>query len=137
MLFDDAFMDQMAALLKEAEPCDLGCSIEKVEIMRKRCREINPHKPIAVVTSWQIWDIVVTAQEEDYLKSVLNLIPSKVYAEKMIEDEQGRGFGCVKTSFLQEMHEGCIYETKNTFYILVDSGKRKQLTLKQVNAVFF
>ena len=137
MKLSDELMDQMAAILVKGESCDFGCSLEKVEYMKNRCHDISPGKAWSVVSSWHIWDLKCSDDEISYLKNKQGLKPTLLYSENVLEDQKQRGFGCVKTSLLKEIHHSCIFETKNTFYILVGTGTRKTITPAQANAVFF
>lgn len=133
----DDIITQMAAILVKGDPCDLGCGLDQLEEIKNRCSSISPQKAWCVVTDWCIWDLKCSLEEAEYLKEKYNLLPTKLYAENVFEDQKQRGFGCVKTSLLKEIHNNCIFETGNTFYILVGTGGRKTITPAQANAVFF
>ena len=130
-------IDQMAAILKEGDPCDLGCKLTLSEEMKQVCNDINPEKGWCVVKSWEIWDIECSKHEADFYAKRDGVKPVLLYSECIIEDQKRRFKGGVRTSPLVKIHFNCIFETRNTFYILVETGTRKQITAKQAMAIFF
>lgn len=130
-------LDQIAAILVEGEPCKHGCRTDEIEDIKLECMAIDPNKLWCIVSNWQIWKLKCSHNDATLIKEKYGLLPIKLYAENIIDDQQGRGWGCVRASLLKGIHCNCIFETANTFYILQNEGTQKTITPDQANAVIF
>lgn len=112
-------------------PMDFGCDEQDYDEVMARCNQIDCNKPVCVVANWTWWDLVIEGLEETEKVSL-------VKADKILFDEFDRFpvFGWVRTSPLVTTHHDCIFETKNTFYILVGSGTRKEVLADDAIAFF-
>jgi len=102
---------------------DFGCSEAEYEKMVELCHEMNSRKSVCVVASWIWWDIISDNPN----------FPQPTYivkADNVLFDEKGRFpvGGWVRTSPLKALHQNCIFETGNTFYVLVGEGTRKEVS---------
>ena len=88
-------------------------------------------------TDWVILDIEVTMRQ---LKAVTDrgLVPALVYALTVIQDSKGRFLpgDWVKTTLAVSFSHGCLFETKNTIYVLMGSGRRVRTGLEVVFSIF-
>ena len=89
-----------------------------------------PYKPVCVVKNWMWWDLEVTEQQKQLLKEN-DQHAGLIKADTVIEDEAGRfrPGDWVRSSPLVNFTENCIFETKNTVYLLVGKGSRKTISL--------
>lgn len=93
-----------------------------------------PGKAFCVVRQWILIDLTVTSDEKEKLTK-LGLLPATLFAHEIVLDSKGRfqpGM-FVRSNFGRSFTEGCMFETKNTVYLLWGSGHRKKAT---VGAVF-
>ncbi len=86
---------------------------------------------------WQLWNLECSHKDAIFIKEKYGLSPTQLYAKNIIEDQNGRGWGCVKTSLLKEIHSNCIFEAANTFYTIQGVGTQKTIAPDQANAVAF
>ena len=84
-----------------------------------------PSRAYCLVADWAILDIEVTTRQ---LKAITDngLVPALVYALTVIQDSKGRFLpgDWVKTTLAVSYSEGCLFETRNTIYVLMGSGRR-------------
>jgi hypothetical protein len=89
-----------------------------------------PGKAFCVVRQWILIDLTVTPDEKEKL-SKLDLLPATLFAHEIVLDSKGRfqpGM-FVRSNFGRSFIEGCMFETKNTVYLLWGSGHRKKATV--------
>lgn len=132
-------IEQFAQLYnEEGDPCDFGCREESVEEMIVHAKELFPSKPFCVVSRWCWADVDTDVRlAEEFQRTGIQ--PCFIYANKIIRDEMDRWAegSCVRTSFLAAFHEGCIFSTRSTNYLLVGPGVRlKVLPQVLTNLVF-
>jgi hypothetical protein len=75
-------------------------------------------------------DLTVTPDETEKLTR-LGLLPQTLFAHEVVLDSKGRfqtGMW-VRSNFGKSFTEGCIFETKNTAYLLLAAGHRKEASL--------
>jgi hypothetical protein len=89
-----------------------------------------PAKAICVVKQWILIDLTVTPDEKEKLTS-LGLLPMTLFAHEIVLDSRGRFQPCmwVRSNFGKSFTEGCMFETKNTVYLLLAAGQRKEASL--------
>jgi hypothetical protein len=92
--------------------------------------KIFPGKAFCVVRQWILIDLIVTSEEQEKLTRH-GLLPATLYAHEVVLDSRGRfqprmwvrsDFG---VSFIYE----CMFETKNTVYLLLGGGQKKEATV--------
>ena len=117
-----------------------GCSQEGIEDVIKQVKQINPNKKFRVVSGWEWWSI----QFSNHTLAVKHLEneskqPSLIYSSNLLIDSSGEfspGL-CLRSTFLVKFYDGCIFETGNTFYILVGQGKRKIVDAESAFSIYF
>ena len=137
---EDFLAGTFEALKGDGEEIDIGCTQNNIDDVIKLAQQINPNKKYRVVADWQWWDI----QFPEHALSVEQLkkqgqLPSFIYTSNLLNDSSGEfnpGF-CVRSTFLLKLHHGCIFETGNTFYVLVGKGKRKMVDVVSAFSIFF
>ncbi|MNC22246.1 hypothetical protein D3C75_702410 [compost metagenome] len=89
-----------------------------------------PDKAFCVVRQWILIDLTVTPDEKEKLMN-LGLLPMTLFAHEVVLDSKGRfqpGMW-VRSNFGKSFTEGCMFETKNTVYLLLAAGQRKEASL--------
>jgi len=127
----DKLSDLQRVFNEPGTPIDFGCDETDYDEMMTRCQQIDGNKSVCVVTNWTWWDIVTGK-----VKGAEPICIVK--ADKILYDELKRFpiGGWVRTSQLIATYHSCIFETKNTFYILVGSGTRKEVSADDAIAFF-
>jgi len=89
-----------------------------------------PGKAFCVVRQWILIDLTVTPDEKEKLTN-LGLLPMTLFAHEIVLDSRGRFQAgmWVRSNFGVSFTEGCIFETKNTAYLLLAAGQRKEASL--------
>ncbi|MEJ8866600.1 DUF6957 family protein [Pseudomonas jessenii] len=89
-----------------------------------------PSKAFCVVRQWILIDLTVTPDEKEKLTN-LGLLPMTLFAHEIVLDSKGHfqpGMW-VRSNFGKSFTEGCMFETKNTVYLLLAAGQRKEASL--------
>ena len=89
-----------------------------------------PGKAFCVVRQWILIDLTVTPDEKKKL-AMLGLLPATLFAHEIVLDSKGRfrpGM-FVRSNFGKTFTEGCMFETRNTVYLLHAAGQRKEASL--------
>ncbi len=112
---------------KKGEDFDAGCMENEIDKYLDLCKKLEPLKLVCVVKRWQWWDLDVPQDIKKSLFEQTKQYASLINANHILLDQQGRfnEGDWVRTSLLVNFHQGCIFETKNTFYLLVGEGTRK------------
>jgi hypothetical protein len=92
--------------------------------------KLFPGKAYCVVRQWILIDLTVTLEEKEEL-TLLGLIPATLYAHEVVLDSRGRFQPkmWVRSNFGVSFFYGCMFETKNTVYLLWGPGQRKEATV--------
>jgi hypothetical protein len=127
----------VSAFNHEGDTFDAGCDESDIDLYKSKCRAFLPYKSICVVKNWMWWDLEVTEQHKQILLKNGQLA-ALIKADTVIDDEAGRlcPGDWVRTSLLVSFTENCIFETKNTVYLLVGKGSRKTISLDTSIAFF-
>jgi hypothetical protein len=125
-----------STVLTAGDPIDIGCKESKIEKYKSLAREINPGKPITVVSGWIWLDLEVNAEQFEAAIS-LGYAPAVLNINNVIYDDRKKfkNGTWVCTSLLKQFHSPALFETKNTFYILVGVGSRKAVHLDALGFV--
>jgi hypothetical protein len=93
--------------------------------------KIFPGKAFCVVRQWILIDLIVTPEEKEKLKN-LGLLPMTLFAHEIVLDSGGRFQSgmWVRSNFGLSFIYGCMFETKNTVYLLWGPGQRKEATVE-------
>lgn len=89
-----------------------------------------PGKAFCVVRQWILIDLTVTPDEKEKLTK-LGLLPMTLFAHEVVLDSKGRFQPnmWVRSNFGKSFTDGCMFETKNTVYLLLGPGQRKEATV--------
>ena len=120
---------------RTGDSCDFGCDESSVPIMIAYVKEYLPRYPFCVVADWVWVDINVESEVLEKFNE-RDLKPSFIYAHKVIDDEVQRPFEFVRTTYLQDFRENCIFLSRNTAYILQGQGTRVSIDPVVFAAVF-
>ena len=117
-------INKVMASLDAAEKIDCvhGCALEQARIIAdgiwldsdKRCR---------IVSDW-VWIEMDVSDQRRAEYQDQGVLPSLIFSKKVVWDSSGEYTGRVRTSLLSKFSENCIFETRNTFYILVGRGTK-------------
>lgn len=113
-----------------------GSMIDQAEAVRI-VRERYPYSEYCIISSWLWVDLDVTPEQLAALTKTQRQ-PVVVYAHNVIFDSSRRWDvgDFVRTSPLHAFHEGFIFQTLNSIYILLGDGVRKRATLETVANLF-
>ena len=92
--------------------------------------KIFPGKAFCVVRQWIFIDLIMTSEEKEKL-SRLGLLPATLFAHEVVLDSRGRFQPnmWVRSDFQVSFIYGCMFETKNTVYLLSGAGQKKEASL--------
>ncbi|MEW9046721.1 MAG: hypothetical protein AB2387_06540 [Stutzerimonas stutzeri] len=113
-----------------------GSMVDQAEAVRI-VRERYPYSEYCIISSWLWVDLDVTPEQLAALTKTQRQ-PVVVYAHNVIFDSSRRWDvgDFVRTSPLHAFHEGFIFQTLNSIYILLGDGVRKRATLETVGRLF-
>tara|TARA_R110001583_G_scaffold112646_2_gene262349 strand:+ start:7082 stop:7480 length:399 start_codon:yes stop_codon:yes gene_type:complete len=120
---------ELSELLYEPGEVMAGSAMSNDEA-KAYVRERAHDKEYCVVRDW-IWiDLDVTEEERNILENTRRQ-PTVIYAHSVIFDSARRWDvgDYVRTSFLYAFHEGFMFETMNSIYVLLGEGNRKRTSL--------
>lgn len=123
---DLTLTDFISEYMKEGTFFDAGCNESELDAMAEKCHEQNINKPVCAVLNWQWWDLDV-CNEDKCLLEKSGRYAALINATFVLFDEAGRfsSGSWVRTSLLTNFIDNCIFETRNTYYVLVGKGTRK------------
>ncbi|KAB2527334.1 hypothetical protein F8N49_04080 [Pseudomonas sp. GXM4] len=89
-----------------------------------------PSRPYCLVADWVILDLEVTTRQRTAITD-RGLIPALVYALTVIQDSKGRFApgDWVRSTLEVSFSQNCLFETKNTVYVLMRAGRRLRTNL--------
>lgn len=101
-----------------------GCPSEEEGLAL--AEKLAPDRDYCTVRDWTIADLDL-AEPEKNLFAEQGILPSLLYAERVLTDSACRFApgDWVRSTPLQRFSEGCLFQTRNTIYILVGPGCRK------------
>ncbi len=92
-------------------------------------------KPFCIVRQWLLLDVMLPESEEQEIKAQ-GLEATILYAQKTVFDSKGKHqAGDSLLSDYQLDFDGCIFESKDTLYILAGRGARKHASYPAVQAL--
>jgi len=121
---------------RDGDHCDFGCTENATPEMIAYVKENFPSYPFCVVSDWVWVDINVSKEMVEALEA-RGLKPSVIYAHRVINDEASRAFTSVRTTFLQDFQQNCIFQSRNTAYILYGRGTRVTVDSAVFASIFF
>lgn len=98
-----------------------GCSLSTEEAIRL-AKSLHPSKRYCLVSDWVLIDVDIGEGR----KLPGGFEPTVVYSPNILDDEARRfpRGGWVRSTFELNFQEGCLFETKNTVYVLMGNGAR-------------
>jgi len=97
--------------------------------------ETFTEKPFCVVRHWMLLDVMLPQAIEEEIEAQ-GVKATILYAQRMVFDSRGmRRPGDIVLSGYQSDFDGCIFESKETIYILGGRGSRKHASSPAVQAL--
>lgn len=89
-----------------------------------------PGKAFCIVRQWILIDLIVTPEEKEKLAK-LGLLPATLFAHEVVLDSKGRFEPSMwaRSNFGKSFTEGCMFETKDTVYLLLGAGQKKEASV--------
>lgn len=89
-----------------------------------------PGKAFCIVRQWILIDLIVTPDENEKLTK-LGLLPATLFAHEVVLDSKGRFEPTMwaRSNFGKSFTEGCMFETKDTVYLLLGAGQKKEASV--------
>jgi len=119
-------------LLQEGHVSSAGTSLSQPEI-EALLAERFPRRPYCLVEDWILFLVDEPPESLARVRS-LGLEPIFMYAHCVIYDEQGRfpPGGWVRSTLCKTYDGVCMFETRNTVYVLVGPGREQTASLKTI-----
>jgi hypothetical protein len=113
----------------------LGGSRLGDEELVRLASETFSEKPFCVVRHWMLLDVMLPQSMEKDIKAQ-GTQATILYAQVMVFDSRGmhKPGGSVLSSYQLEF-DGCVFESKDTIFILAGRGSRKHASLPAVQAL--
>lgn len=127
MNLTDQLAETLAVLYGVGEPMP-GCTLT-VDDAISWLSTLNPPRPFCLVTDWNWLDLEVLEKDRQKLEAA-GMQPAVILADKVVFDSRGRfdTGSWVRSTLLVKYREGCLFETRNTRYVLMGTGRRKTTT---------
>ena len=130
------FLTSVASFLEQDGTPVKGCCMEEAEGIAL-ARQHAPDKPFCTVRQWMLVDVTASDAEKASL-AAQGYLPIILYAHEVVTDSRRRfrPGDWVRSTFLIELSQGCLFETGNTIYVLLGDGCRKQVDPKVLTSIF-
>lgn len=115
----------------------IGIDLDQLQDMIPYAKDLCRDKPVRVIEDW-VWVDILGDKKELDASIVDSLQPAFIYSSNVIADETRYVpyGGYIRTTPLKRFSENCIFETRNTSYILVGSGKSLAIPLNEAKYVY-
>lgn len=122
-------LDEIAQLLYGTDGETSGWTGSQEDLI-SLAGKLFPGKAFCVVRQWILIDLTVTPEEKEKL-TILGLLPATLYAHEVVLDSRGRFQPkmWVRSNFGITFIYGCMFETKNTVYLLSGAGQKKEASM--------
>jgi hypothetical protein len=130
------YIQQIHSMLTEpGEACEFGCNESELEKILPEL--LLRSKKVRVVKNWTIWRLDVSERDITVLErtGLKNMMIYATIAYDSIDPYAADTY--VRSTLLINLRDNCIFETKNTNYVLLDSGTIKTVDVEAVLAVHF
>lgn len=119
-------------LLQDDVISSAGTELSQVEI-EALVAERFPHKAYCTVEDWLIFHVDESPESLAKVRAT-GLQPMFMYAHCVIHDQQGRfpPGGWVRSTLCKSFDGVCLFETRNTVYVLVGQGREMTASLKTI-----
>ncbi|NOY73924.1 MAG: hypothetical protein GXP14_16410 [Gammaproteobacteria bacterium] len=131
---DTAGLGQLCdAFYAPGDAIDIGCTREAFQHYWDQAHAVNGDKPVTAVEHWTWWDLILP----DDFTLPEPLLPAIIKADRVFTSS-----GCfnpgdwVRTTLLIRFHEPCLFETRNSIYVLMGPGTRKSVDPETAMAFF-
>jgi hypothetical protein len=134
MQLQDLLTNTASHLSEPGAPFDIGCDVNKSKSIFDDWASRDLTKKVRAVQDWCWWDLIIPNDVDLPDKSK----PAIIYAKYLMLDSSHffQLGSWVRTTLLVELHQGFVFETRNTFYILVGPGTRKTVEIEKYLQVF-
>ena len=118
--------------LPEGEVSSAGTSLSRAEI-EAMVAERFPRKAYCLVEDWLLFHVDEPPLSLERVRAS-GLEPMFMYAHCVIYDEQGRfpPGGWVRSTLCKTFDGVCMFETRNTVYVLMGQGREMTASLKTI-----
>ena len=119
-------------LLQDGQVSSAGTSLSPAEI-EALVAERFPRKAYCTVEDWLIFHVDEPAESLARVRAT-GLEPMFMYAHCVIYDGHGRfpPGGWVRSTLCKSFDGVCLFETRNTIYVLVGQGREMKASLKTI-----
>ena len=119
-------------LLQDGQVSSAGTSLSPAEI-EALAAEHFPRKAYCTVEDWLIFHVDESPESLAKVRAT-GLQPMFMYAHCVIHDQQGRfpPGGWVRSTLCKSFDGVCLFETRNTVYVLVGEGREMKASLKTI-----
>jgi len=126
--------DLVTAMSALGAPCYYGCAQDALDYWTEYAHGLQTGKRLVAVKGWCWWDLEFPWQlrkKIDVLFLWLDIQPAYLWANEVIFDTSRRfqPGSWVRTTALLKLHEHCIFETRNSLYLLVGTGSRTSVDI--------
>ncbi|MBD8472484.1 hypothetical protein IFT98_19975 [Pseudomonas sp. CFBP 8770] len=117
---------------REGQASSFGADLTRVEI-EALVAERFPHKAYCLVEDWLIFHVDESPESLAKVRAT-GLEPMFMYAHCVVYDEQGRfpPGGWVRSTLCKSFDGVCLFETRNTVYVLMGKGREMTASLKTI-----
>jgi len=108
-----------------------------LEVVLAQARQRFKWVPLCVVKDWLILDAIVTDEERAKVKAA-GCEPMFLFAHNVLHDDKRRfePGHWVRSSMGTSFKDGYLFSTRNTIYVLVGPGSRKQSSIQAIFSIF-
>lgn len=119
-------------LLREGEISSFGTQLPRAEI-EALVEDRFGRKSYCLVEDWLIFHVDESPESLAKVRAT-GLQPMFMYAHCVIHDQQGRfpPGGWVRSTLCKSFDGVCLFETRNTVYVLVGEGREMKASLKTI-----
>lgn len=117
---------------REGQASSFGTDLTRVEI-EALVAERFPRKAYCLVGDWLIFHVDESPESLAKVRAT-GLEPMFMYAHCVVYDEQGRfpPGGWVRSTLCKSFDGVCLFETRNTVYVLKGKGREMKASLKTI-----
>jgi len=123
-------------LLQEGKISSAGTSLSRPEV-EALLAERFPRRPYCLVEDWLLFHVDEPPESLARVRSA-GLQPMFLYSHCVTYDSQGRfpPGGWVRSTLCKTYDGVCMFETRNTVYVLIGQGREQTASLKTIFGLF-
>ncbi|WP_410951721.1 DUF6957 family protein [Pseudomonas sp. S1(2024)] len=105
-----------------------GCTPDRVQEMVVLANQRFPHKSVCVVSDWIYAELEISEADRAACLAA-GIEPVMIYSSKVVSDQRRPYFvgGWVRSTPMVSFTEGCLFESRNTIYLLQGPGIAKSV----------